>query len=437
MTRVKRILAIEDFGLVDGLPQLTVKPVETGLLDNQVTDLLDSLQGHQEAAVAIEAIAHTLQKDGSGSYNKTALKLANLAYGAFAEKAGVSLEELPIDVAKFDADPKIVVEQGIANIQDSKQKVFDQIRTGLSELLVMNARKREALQTKVKELRANWHALDESISRGLRPNEGGSYQIADRSDNYMLLYSGRIVDNGATVMPDICHFLTEHSHLFKRLIKKQTDWLADHKQNVLRTTKGFDSYTFNPIEYVCHGASAVVDKEELTRLGTVENEVVYKSAQLPGMFAFYSFTEAESCSGIEAVGALNRARTNIADSNPVERATVEAARFGGTDTEQFPLLTIEEIQARLAETKRAIDALEHWGQIAFIDIWKEACFEEEVLASIIRTDAQGLNERLLGELGFAVLRQLEEASNGVVGYVTHVLDAMLVFLSLNLENKNA
>lgn len=433
MKRTKRVLSLEEFEFNDELP-LNAAPLEdSAICDADAAHLLDDIRTNQEAGVAMEAIANTLRREDPALLGKTSLKMANLAFGAFADKATVAIEEMPIAVDKYDGSPKIVVDQGIEQVQAGKEKVFDAVRQSLSELLVTNARKREALQTKLKEIRANWHKIDEAIGRGLVPDPQRKVLVSGRSDNLMLMYSGQIVDGGATVMPDLCHFLTEHSHLFKRLIKKQTDWLADHKHNVLRTAKGFDSYTFNPVEYIAHGASVVKATKE-NNYGLLEGECCFRSSELPGMVAFYTLCQAETCTGLEAVDALSKAWTNFSAFDAVSFAAAKTARFGGSDQETVTVLTKEEVQARLAETKRAIDSLEHWGQIAFIDLWKEACFEEEVLASLIKVDAEGLNERLLGELAFAVLKQLNEATNGVVGYVTHVLDAMLGFLDYVLKD---
>lgn len=427
----KRNIVLEELGIEDEPNEPEVSP-ETTDYESAAKIVLTRIAANQETGMAIEAMANMLRKETAAALGKPALKLANMAYSSYVSTAKIDLQELPIDVSRYDRSPEDTVAKGIAQIDASKHALFDSIRKELAHLLVINCQQRESLNQRIKGLWSKFHDLSDMVERGSSPLEGAECRLGDLSSNLMLFKGGQLVAGGATVMSDLSHFLTEHTHVFKRLIKKEIGWVADHKENILRTGKGLETFSYTTGDYLCNAAKEIAPEQTDLRPGA--DETVFVTQELPGMRGLFVQLPRNNVMGLDAFEAHRKVEFFFTDYDIKATNEVRSKIFqGDSRADVYPVLTREEVQARLNEVKRTIKDLEHWADMAYVQMWKDAYFEEEVIAALVKRDAQGLNERMLGDLSYIILQQLNDATQHVGWYGVEVIEAMLSFVEYNLS----
>lgn len=410
---------------------------ESDLRDLQCAQQLnaaDRIDIKQETVVGLESLERAIGKENPHQLSKLTLRLANAAIGTTLERANIDLQSMPFNPNDLDERRQETIDDGLDNLRQQKKTVFESIRQDLAIALSSNIKQKDVLQRLIDELWKRWHVIDDRISRGALASaqKQTAFYVGDHSALQYLLYSGQIVNNAASVASDFTHFLTEHSHLFKRLIKKQTDWVNDHKGNVLKDLKGTLSYSFNPTEYRCTN-SVVASAEKLQEVDSAT--VSSMTTQLPGMVSFFTHTCKETVFGNDAVVEFGNSSCELGLYDPEGFKTYSNALkdVNVSSTYVVPQLSKEELVARLEETKRAIEALEHWVEVGFTHIWKEACFEHFVLSVLIDESVKTTNQMFLASLALATLKQLINATKDVGGYGYKVIEGLLTYVELNVE----
>lgn len=431
-------IVAEELGLMefdeDEMPQeVTLGPIDPNeevdlrsLQEVNQQRLLDRIDVREETAIGLESMQRALKAEDPKAISKLTLRMANAAIGVSLQRARIDMQEMPFSIGGKSQDAQAVVETGLANVGVQKEQVFAAIRQDMARLLVENAKQKAALGLRVKALWAKWHMLEQALSSNVSADKPvNPIYVGDNKALQNIMYSGKVIAGGASVISDLTHFLTEHSHLFKRLVKKQTDWVNDHKDNVLKCADGFSSYSFNPTDYRCNNSFAV-PAERLTQGA----ELAMMTHELPGAATFITYSARETKYGQDAIEALAQSRCEMGQFNPVLSTQIQ----GGLAQTSAPLLSEEELKARMAEIQRGITAYQHWIETGFVHIWKEAYFEEAVLASMVQLDAQGIDERIMGSLASATLRQLTCATLDVGTYAYNVIDGLLTYVQLNVRN---
>lgn len=426
----KPILAYENIG-VDAT-SFPAQPVTFATMDEQGTALeLESLDArgqqivqdlgsNQEAVAALEAMANHLSKNGSSSLGKTGAMFANIAVEQFLSKTKVSLEELPIDVRQYDRAPEETLQRGVASLNATRSELIKGSCSDLSALLFNLTQKREALN---KCIRLQWHRID-SLSRyldDLKANENADVVLKEITIDpkwaVFEISSRPESKKGKSVVSSLEHFLSEHQHLFRRLVKKQLDWIEQHKENVLRTSTGFDEYSFDPIEYSIAGATKSSNAAKS----------FYSGATLPGNKAFVTETSSQVLFGFDGAQALIDSCANL---NEVPTDNEEYRPL--LDVSKITALSSTEIQARLSEITSGLRSLMKWSDCAFKEIWKQAFFEEQILNFLMKEEAGSLNERGLSLLSEAIVKLAEEATKDVGQYALSVLSGLLDYVEANV-----
>ncbi len=418
------------FGLEElsvNAPNMAAEPV----VAEDAQTLFDDLKSRQDVVMAIESVATMLRKDEPATVSKSTLRLANMACNAYLNNIQIDMQELPVDLTSYDRSPAVVVEKGADNIDAEKHKVIDTLREPLANLLNLNAASRKAFCLKVEALKARMAQIQACMGRGMVPDATSTLYLKDASDAApRLLYPEGFVHEGATVMHDLSFFLTEHEHMFKRLVKKQIAWMVDHADNLGKTSRPLAQYSFDPGEYRCCDAeSAPAHKLSLP---LSESEDAFRTKPLPGLKALYFVCRNQRVFGAEAIDALEGARVTLGDYDTV---MLEKAKefWNNPELGKIPMLCIETLQARFEETKRAIGHLEYWGEMTYLQLWKDACFETVVLGHMLEADAQTSYQRMVGEVARATMQQLMQASIDVGDYAIETIDAMVGLIEYCLE----
>ena len=390
-------------------------PREVSVMENcdkRSTRLVSKIGSSQEAVASLEAMANQLKHSTAASLGKLGVRFANIAIEQFCAGAQYALEELPLDPRRYESDPQAATTGGVEKIGEAKAELNKGVGTDMVSILYGLTEKRNAFNRIIHQ---QYHRIDEvqeALDR-FKDKEGVKPSTVDLpvSGNYYEFFyvDGGAVALGSTVVSDISHLLTEHTHLFKRLIKKNLDWLNEHKDNILKTPAGFDQYSFNPVEYNISG-SDVVEK-------STESTVVYKGPALPGGKNLYCKTVANTRFGYDAIDALTHSSAYIDATTPIEPGV-----------EKLAVLNLSEIQARLEELKHGLENIRHWCDMAYCKMWKDAFFEETILTFLMKDEAEGLSERGLSMLAYAILSLLNNATTDVAQYALTSFDALLNYV---------
>lgn len=399
---------------VDGLDETDAEVSE------QARIVLESIQLNHDVLVGVEAIETVLAGDQHPS--KQALQMANMAYSLNAERASIDLQEMPIDINSYARTPEIVVEKSQQAINTDKASLLKTIQADMSKLLVVLAKHREHITVKLKAANARLTELESMLERGFQPDDKPRY-LADLQNEDRLLQNGDLVASASTVCADVGHFLTEHSHMFKRITKVAADWLLDHKDNLLKQPNAFEYFQFDPDYYRCNAAvSCGVETDSDKR--TADHSLVFKSKSLPGNKAMFFYTVDRKVFGDEALTALRSSCVEM--KNSVESVATIADDYTFT-------MSADEAKARINETRRLMHELEHWSNVVHLQLWKEASFDDLLLVEFGKPTVVNILERQFGELAFAIISQLNQSSNYVGEYTTNVLESMIDYIEYGLK----
>lgn len=390
--------------------------------------LVSGIGEKTEAVAALEAISHALVRESG--MNKLAARFANIAIEELCEGAGLEMDCAALDVVQVEQDQAKAVEAGVAAIGEITEGAMTAVVEDFTSILKSLTEKRDVFNSAMRQM---YHRIDE-VYEDLSKLKGMESTPMPREESFLggvefnaISYRGRgVVVRGCTVVSDLQHLLTEHSHLYKSLIKKQLDWINAHKDNILKDESGFNQYSFNPVEYRAAG-SEVQELSELT--------ANYVGPDLPGGVRFHTETTRDVCFGYEAIDALTHSKSYLQSAVEMEgAATGEQA--------VVPTLSLAEIEARLAEVKAGLEATRRWCDTGYAKLWKDAFFEEQVLAFLTQKEALNLNQRGLSMVAYAILSLLHNATKDMAQYSLTTLSGLLHYAEVSmtqyvLEHKDA
>lgn len=448
---MKRVFAFED-----ATPSGVVQP-SVGEFSANASRAMSSLQRSVSSLTALESMGNYLRKTDATQLGRSGVLFANIAIEQECEKAQLALESLPLNPQTYQQDPAGAVNAGLAQLQATQQELLERIRASLSALLETLCWRREwcnarighlwRVVTRVDDVVGNldpadftndrlkmtvWQGMEKlCYTRTVEQMDPRLYPLPGSQDHDLPVFSPMRVTG------DLHLFLTEHEHLFKRIIAKQTGWLNDHKDNLLKNLDGFGSYLFNPVEYQCHGASrwdasallfqGKPEDTEVAQMRAEDRLATYRSQELPGMKAFYTVTSHAPRGDLDGLETLCKSVARLGDYDFL-RSSQMLTRYNA-EPRQVRCITAAEAQAYLAEVKRVLRAFEHWADMTFCKLWKDAYFEEEVLVSLQKASADDLTERGFTLMAQSVLKQLNEAaSTEVAGYTADTLMELLRYV---------
>ena len=392
------------------------------ILDKQNQECQGRIAEGQDVVASLESMAHYLQKKGGIDLGKAGAVFANIAVEQFGAKRSISLEELPINIAKFESDPEEAIGSGVVQIGNLKETVLQDMSGDMTKLLYTLTQKRELFNKAIQNIYRRISEVEEAIEKlGQRDKTLGIRMMLQVPEAWHeFFYEGEFRSNGSTVVPDITFLMTEHNHLFKRLIKRQLEWIEQHKDNILKSKTGFDEYSFNPIEFNINGTKCVSEDGE-KELRFVSTNV------LPGERLFNCLTSSGTKTGFDAAQSLLTSRAFL----------TKVITRGYKPDQNIGILTVEKIEARIAELKHGLEKLKHWCDVAYRDMWKEAFFDETMISFLLRSEAGSLNERGLSIVAQAVLSLLENSTTDIGQYALLTFSSLLEYLECCMSMHNA
>ena len=424
-------IAVEDLSLVEINNSLAIEnPLGGDTLDESgVSVTMDRLDGigeqhlsnvseGQEAIAALESMGHYLQKNGSTTLGKSGVKFANIAIEQLCVKAKCSLEDLPIDVGVFESNPDAAITTGVETIKKMQASITESMAGDMTKLLLTLTQKRELFNKAIQHM---YHRIDE-VQEALDAYKGDRdaslrmyLNVEPRWKEFF--YGDNDVQAGATVVPDIDFLMTEHTHLFRRLIKRQLDWITQHKDNVLSAKEGFSEYSFNPVEFNISG-TVLADNSD-----TIQHYI--SATVLPGNRLFNCTIPSKLKTGFDGVQSLLQSKAFLSEEI-VAGKEIRAIR-------KINVLRVTQIEARLAELKHGLTMLKKWCDSAYCDLWKEAFFDTTMISFLLKTEAGSLNERGLSLLSQAILSLLDNSSKDIGQYALLTFSALLEYVECSMS----
>lgn len=362
---------------------------------------LQSVSNALKHAVAVEQINLALRKD-KAQITPLALKLANASIMLSAESAHIPLKApmLKTNVSMESVDDKL------DHLSARAQESFHHVSAIMADYLVMHAKDKIRIKQAIQKLKAQWGSLSERGKSDGLPKES--------IKNYgTLLNDGVFVREGATISKQIGDFLGDHTHLFERLIRYTSDWIATHADALNAGRVGIKDYCFVPQQYTCQGSS-------LLNEGSDDGMVTYRYSGLPGRACFDTTTVSDVCYGVDALYALSNSRAFM----------VSAGGVAVDNSVDMPSLDRDTWLMRMEETRLMIEALEKWAEFAYGQLWKDARFDEVLVRALTRDQVDVATARYLDELCVGTITQLHQASTDVGDYACGVCAAMLRYLTI-------
>ena len=390
-----------------------------GELDNEAGGYVKDIGENTDAIIGLEAIANQLTKSSKDSLGKLGAMYANLAVEQICNKVNYALEEMPLDVKAYETDSNAAIVSGVQSLQETIGSIQEVEKKDLVSILTVLTSKRDLVNKSIRNIYARLGEIDENLERiaQLGGDVGpGEQEVSDTSwvAKACVYWS---IDSTVTVCSDLKHFLANHSHVYKRLVKKQLDWITDHKDNLLTSVNGFNQYAFDPKEYVIAGSVSVES-------GNVKDGLLYYSDLLPGNAIYSTELPAVKTFGYEATDAMLRTGAVMtfphSDSSP--RGILVA-----------PTLSLEDIRARGAEIKSLLEDIRHWSDVAYVTLWKEAIYDCDVIGHLLTEKAGSLNQRGLTALANVTIDLLHKADGGIGMYALTTVDALLKYVELSMS----
>lgn len=412
-------LALEQFAAVASLSADLQQPLQCpteqlGIAIQGSDASVNDLQQHAQNILALESLGRSLKSKDASTMGKMGMRYFNLAVENYASSSGIDLQELPLKVDEFDQNADQALAATMQRVSTIGAGIQEGSRESLIQCLGFLMQKKEALNKAVRDLHHRLDEINEDL-QGLKDKGalGASTQgtLGDSTQYRHICYSNRgIISKGAGVADDVVSFLKAHSALYSQLIKKQSEWVRQHKDNVLLTQEGVSSYIFNPKDYLLPGSIFV----------TRDNgEAVFRSAELPGGVYFFTSTAEVPVEDADGVECLANSRAWM--------GTDPYATIRSQDAQAVVLSPVE-LEARVKEVRMALVEMGRWVTCVYSDLWKDAFFDEVISAVALKHEASTLHERVFGLLAAAVVKMLNEASGSTVLPILNIFDDMLRYM---------
>lgn len=393
--------------------------VQMDALDDEGSVYVKKQEDRVDAAICIEAMSNQLLSSNPEKLGSVGAMFANLAFEWYAEKANIEMPQPALDLKAFDSVPERALEDGAKNMSAVKEQVIGEVGEDLTKIVYALACKRELFISAIDKLYSRATAVEEKLknfqSLTMTPTPSVTQFIPKESHRAIMYGSSGLVAKGATIVSDLNHALTEHTHLFKRLVEKQVAWINDHKDNLLKTKDGFSQYSFNPKEYQAFVAYSLITKDE-----DDNNICVTSSNVLPGDVRLICETSTQTLFGYDGTSALSASKTYLAHASK-EPVSLEVLS-------PLPVLSIEEINARLTDLRHGLKALKHWCDMGYCKMWNAAFHNQVLVKNLLSSKADSINSRGVTAISQVVVGLLHQASKDMGQYGCLTLGGMLDYI---------
>ena len=390
-----------------------------GELNNEAGGWVKDIGEKTDAIISLEAISHQLAKSTATTLGTLGAKYANLAIEQICNKANITFEELPLDTKKYETNPSEEISSGVAGLNTAIVAMQDVEKKDLVSLLGVLTSKRDYVNKVIRSIYARLGEIDENLERikELGGDVGPTEQEIDNPAWLQLACVRYDISTSSLTCSTLKHLLANHSHVYKRLVKKQLDWISDHKENLLTSVNGFKQYSFDPKEYLLSGAN-VADS------GNSNDKSFYYSDPLPGDATYTVELPSTITYGYDACDAIKQTNWKLVPTAYGMRPKMRLVA---------PVLSLEDIRARSAEIKSLLEDIRHWSDIVYMKLWKDAIYDCDVIGHLLTEQAQNLNQRGLTALASVVIDLLHKADGGIGNYALNTVDVLLKYVEESMS----
>lgn len=380
--------------------------------------VLTRIASDMKTAVDVGELVTDCRQTTIDSFDAEKAQKVNVAFENIVSDADTPAPKMPIDVGRLETERAQAVDDGLRQMEGVVSEVFANIRQQMVSLMFANGAERENVVRRISCSQERLNAIAEAIGRGAVPNPEIKVATTYRAVPH-LLKSGKLEACGASVMPELIQLLEDHAQTYRRLIMDSVEWVRNNRKEITHSTSAWSSYSFDPTRYVPFGAQRV---EAETKNDLF---VTYRSRELPGMMGAFITTEDQTTYGTNAMNALGHYFIDIRQHDPKsaywDRSVLE-------DQPDLPVLSLEQINARISETKEALKQLQMWCTRTHLDLWQESRFEYEFMMALCHGNHNPTSEKMLSVLSVSLLKQMTRARLCVFDYAIAVVDGMIDYI---------
>jgi hypothetical protein len=429
---MKTTVCLED--LVEAPALTSEPPIDVGAAmrtaDEKSRTALHALSSDQNTLTELEVMEGFLRKNAD-SMGEAGVVFANLAFESVLNAANVANETPTINPTAFQSQPQEAIEQAGAVLTEKKNIVVENLKKNSAVVLEMLSARLQTGMRYIEQLRKEASHL-KGIAEALPADIPSSTSVGLWQGSEFLLYDGGGVypvnyEAGARAIKDITAFLNGHKTAFSAAVSYYSDWFTQHEQNLLVRNDALNQLSYNPNQVFCFGMHAETFLPD-------SNEAIYRSDQLPGMFAYRIKTAGAPMCGDAAVKSLLSIRGWF-DWYDSGRRQENMSNLNRNEDTQLKRLDKTECLARLSEIESAIDALAQWSDLHHQLNWRNLDFNR-FYEHISRLGDSSLPARQVGELAAALLMFINESSTGVFDYAGKLLDNALVYVARSLGERS-
>jgi hypothetical protein len=447
MAKKVGLLSLED--LEKTVPPIDIQEPQLinfvdGVEDNAMLDesdavtivLADDLFKKTEAVVALEELQTYLKTVDKNVKDDEKATFTNIAIEAMYDRAGIYVKRNIISLENYRKDPKAEMQVVSEDIKEKIRGIRNSIKSTFAVLVRNIAAKLNYFKRNLKRLKLKVSILERQANQLNRTGVPRRDTLVPNGWGTYLLYTESGFNPGMEdVGPPVAALLREHCAAVKKNTANLTNWLSTHYDRALLDRGVFSSLRISTPDYVIGNAKRL-DPNTSINYTPLKDNSVYRSAELPGGMAFYTYMRHNDEMGINAVYKLgdmsyklsyfNRSYYGIKKANPDMLANAN-----------FQTLSIAEINRSIKEIKDGIAALEEWYSTVVNHLWKNDKLDK------ISNDLYGFNTlqepkntvgtKYIMAMCSSIINYMRNSSIHIDSYAFKVYGNMLNYTELSLK----
>ena len=457
-------------------------------VEAQSLGIAQEMRSASQAVQSLESIARYLDTSVKGdTLDAAGQRFLNLAVESICLQGAVAPGAPALSMEAYAQNPQLALEGAMNRIAEKVKDLYAFIKEKLVAFFKLLAEKMDYYKRNMGNLTRQLKTLEAQLAR-LDPESRPSIGALKPEwwlINLIYLEKGfpRYAEGISDELSDL---LAAHAGLFTKAITKQLAWLKDNHAAVVDNGQVINGLTVKRDDFLIMNSkfidsATVFDSPE-------ENNVYYRSRELPGGKALYTHIQPYDQHGLLAIGMLASLRVQIGVFDLVsydqrELQIAEFARLGAPEWyESLPqdlrasfeesqntglvgkaaaidrsmvieVLPLMEARKRLAEVKRNLANLESWYDAVYGKVWKDKDFDDLAKdlmreknspaeeTEFVYDEARGYQIAAHAEQGRSYLSSLVVALLGVMGNATEythhyafgVCESMLKYVEQSLR----
>ncbi len=276
----------------------------------------DEINENVEADVALEAISNYLNESlSNNTLNNTTLAMANVAIESICSNVNYKSEQLVFSMEAYNADPSGSIKLALEDIKERAAALWTAVKNNITTLAKYIGEKMNFFRRNLSNMKADILQLEKGLGNINKKTVAKSKYLKPQGWFIDLMYSDKGMPDGLKgIGDDVDELLKDHRKMATTCMGKYSKWLTSNYREAQRDPKVFNTLKVSKDEFLLKGA-----KEFNRSIGfkAPHNEnMFYRSKELPGNKAFYTSVKPLDRTGISAIGLLADVSFRIDDYDP-------------------------------------------------------------------------------------------------------------------------